>query len=547
MPTPSPILIRADASVEIGTGHVMRCLAIAQATIDQGGAVHWVAASLPGAIRERLDREKITSHAMPHAIAGGEDAGYTAALATTVGAESAVLDGYGFRFDYQSALKAAGLNVLVLDDDGETGPWNCDAILNQNLHAREIDYSNRPAGCRLLLGTSFCLLRRELRKALEHHAPADDRDQEIRLLLMMGGSDPANVTGQMLSELSRLATDKKVLLRVILGGANPHRHEVENQLPCVPFPAELVVGAEDMSEHYKWANAAITAAGSSCWELLAFKVPFVAVSIAKNQNHIARAFEDPADAGRSVADRLNCLFDPAPVERAGMVVDGRGVDRVRALWRNSLCIQIGVSEGSWMEPHISELVAALKREGHQVWAFSKVHQIKRADITFLLSFQDLVKKRYRDLSSHTLVLHGSDLPKGRGWSPWVWTIIEGADRLVMTLFEAEASVDSGVIYLQSSIELAGHELIDEIRDKIGKTTIEMCLGFVSDYPSIVSGARPQSGEPSYYGKRSREDSALDPDRTLTEQFNLLRVVDNDRYPAFFDLRGCRYHIKISKA
>ena len=202
------LLIRADASLEIGTGHVMRCLALAQAWKDTGGSVSWVSAELPDNLQRRLAQESIDLSLLSTERGRLEDAGKTAEKADSVDAEWAVLDGYTFNHAYQTAVRKSGLKVLVLDDNGETGPWNCDAILNQNLHAKEIDYSSVPAGCQLLLGTSFCLLRRELRDALKQHTPAQDQEREVRLLLMMGGGDPDNVTGRILDLLSQFQTEK---------------------------------------------------------------------------------------------------------------------------------------------------------------------------------------------------------------------------------------------------------------------------------------------------------------------------------------------------
>jgi methionyl-tRNA formyltransferase len=112
------------------------------------------------------------------------------------------------------------------------------------------------------------------------------------------------------------------------------------------------------------------------------------------------------------------------------------------------------------------------------------------------------------------------------------------------LFEAKDKVDSGNIYLQESIILDGSELIDELREKQGKATMKLILQFVAQYPNIQG--RAQNGESSYYPRRTAEDSRLDVDMTIREQFNLLRVVDNERYPAFFENKGIKYKIEITK-
>jgi methionyl-tRNA formyltransferase len=122
--------------------------------------------------------------------------------------------------------------------------------------------------------------------------------------------------------------------------------------------------------------------------------------------------------------------------------------------------------------------------------------------------------------------------------------LEGKNEIPITLFEATEKVDSGGIYLKDMIYLEGHELVDEVREKQGKKTIELILKFIDNYPNNPIIA--QQGESSYYPKRSPQDSELDIFKTIDEQFNLLRVCDNDRYPAFFVRNGIKYILRIEK-
>jgi methionyl-tRNA formyltransferase len=194
---------------------------------------------------------------------------------------------------------------------------------------------------------------------------------------------------------------------------------------------------------------------------------------------------------------------------------------------------------------VEDLVIDWGELGHEVrWA----HQIEEspgADFCFCLSFGRLVPSATRALFGHTLVVHESDLPHGKGWSPLTWQILEGRARIPVTLFEAAANIDSGAIYAQRWIEFQGHELVDELRAAQAAATLDLCHWFVEHYPASVAQARPQTGAESLYPRRGPDDSRLDPCRTIAEQFDLLRVVDNRRYPAFFEWRGRRYRIAIS--
>ena len=144
-------------------------------------------------------------------------------------------------------------------------------------------------------------------------------------------------------------------------------------------------------------------------------------------------------------------------------------------------------------------------------------------------------------------MHESDLPQGKGWSPLTWQILEGRHRIPVTVIEAADSVDSGPIYAQRWLEFQGHELIDELRAGQAEATHDLCRWFVDDYPASAERSRAQTGAESFYPRRRPNDSRLDPDKSIADQFDLLRVVDNARYPAFFDWRGQRYEMTIRKA
>src|SRR5262245_49913761 len=158
------LLIRADASPEIGTGHVMRCLALAQAWHERGGEAILVTARSIDSLKPRLDEEGLPVRRLDDESGSLGDARATARLAREIGADWAVLDGYHFTAEYQRVLKAAAVRVLVIDDYGHAEHYWADAILNQNLHARESLYPSRKSDIRLLLGPRYTLLRREFWK-----------------------------------------------------------------------------------------------------------------------------------------------------------------------------------------------------------------------------------------------------------------------------------------------------------------------------------------------------------------------------------------------
>ncbi|MEK7194233.1 MAG: formyltransferase family protein [Patescibacteria group bacterium] len=201
--------------------------------------------------------------------------------------------------------------------------------------------------------------------------------------------------------------------------------------------------------------------------------------------------------------------------------------------------------GSWIHPYVAELARLLRADGHDVSVVGDSKGIPTGGITFLLACERIISEETLGRSLHNLVIHESALPKGRGWSPMTWQILEGKNEIPITLFEAEVEVDSGAIYFQDVMKFKGHELVDELRKVQGEKTIELARRFVREYPNVAG--REQTGEVSHYERRRAEDSELDSTKTLAELFDQLRVVDNERYPAYFRHRGHVYTIKITKA
>jgi len=202
------------------------------------------------------------------------------------------------------------------------------------------------------------------------------------------------------------------------------------------------------------------------------------------------------------------------------------------------------NETSWMWSHVPRLQGVLDEYAERVCVYRNAGELQPGDVLFILSCDRILKEDVLALHGHNIVIHASDLPRGRGWSPWTHEVEAGAERMVLTLFEAAQDVDSGDYYFKQPIELEGHELVDELRDLIGTTVVDMIASFLSRYPLP---AIPQEGEPTFYPRRTRRDCELDVDKTLREQFNKLRVLDNEKYPAFFRLHGFEYVLRIEKA
>ncbi|OYY95897.1 MAG: UDP-glucuronic acid dehydrogenase [Hydrogenophilales bacterium 28-61-23] len=187
---------------------------------------------------------------------------------------------------------------------------------------------------------------------------------------------------------------------------------------------------------------------------------------------------------------------------------------------------------------------AARRPAHTVELAQGRAQLSGGEMLFLISCNEVIDADTRARYRASLVIHASDLPQGRGWSPLVWQILAGCADIPVTLLEAGDKVDSGAIWHQIRLHFAGHELVDEINAALFDAELALMDFAIAHLDTIQP--RTQAGEPSYYRKRTPEDSRLDVQRSIAEQFNLLRVADADRYPAFFDYLGHRYEITLRK-
>ena len=182
---------------------------------------------------------------------------------------------------------------------------------------------------------------------------------------------------------------------------------------------------------------------------------------------------------------------------------------------------------------------------HQVELVDKLGALSGGDLLLLISCQQIVGRDVRNRYGQALVVHASDLPEGKGWSPLVWQILEGRQRIAVTLLEASDEVDSGAILGQRWLEFAGHELIEEINVSLFAAELDLLDFAVAQFGAVTPRAQDGSCA-TWYRRRTPEDSRLDPEKTLGEQFDLLRVCDPQRYPAFFEYRGHRYLLRIVK-
>lgn len=319
-----PLVIRADGDRHLGTGHVMRMFALAEAT-----PAVLVAARLDEALARRL--EEVGAEIVRIEVDPGseDDARATLAIAHARAARWIASDGYGFGDAYQRVIHEGGVRHLLVDDFGHAEHYVADLVLNTNAYAREDFYPRRAPHTRLLIGPAYTLLRREFLATERAEIPG-------RVLVTMGGADPVDATTWVVDALERIEVDAEV----IVGPANPNRAALEARAS----PSIRILGPiRDMARHMAEASLAIASAGTTTYELCSLGVPTILTVLADNQVRVAGALGGQGAAldvgwhrtldAEALAATVRALLDDAPrratlAARARALVDGRGVERV---------------------------------------------------------------------------------------------------------------------------------------------------------------------------------------------------------------------------
>jgi len=183
---------------------------------------------------------------------------------------------------------------------------------------------------------------------------------------------------------------------------------------------------------------------------------------------------------------------------------------------------------------------------HNIELIRKKSDISGGDLLFLLSCSEIIKKEDREKYNKSLVIHASDLPQGRGWSPHIWQLLDGKSSVCVTLLEAEDKVDSGDIWHQITLNIPKHFLFVEINNALFEAEVSLMDFAVQNMSQIEPYPQSNEVEPTYYPKRSPIDSKLDPKESIQSQFDLIRLCDPERFPAFFELYGEKYTVKLEK-
>ncbi|WP_456324633.1 UDP-2,4-diacetamido-2,4,6-trideoxy-beta-L-altropyranose hydrolase [Desulfonauticus submarinus] len=340
------LVIRADSTPRIGTGHIMRCIALAQAWQDRDGEVNFISHCESKLLRQRIQDEGFNLVSLKVSHPDPSDLEFTLDFLRNLKTSRqeqpiVVTDGYHFDLAYQKGIKENGFRLMVIDDYNHLPHYHADILLNQNINAPELEYSCSENTVKLL-GCKYVMLRREFLQYRELKREIPDKAHNI--LVTMGGADPDNVTQKVLKAIY-LLNEPDIEVKVIVGPSNPHLEALKSGIKDFDLPVSIIFSPlpEKMPEFMKWADLTITAGGSTCWELVFMGVPSLIITVAENQEGIGEGLER-AGVARNVGwfskidvnelkDEISVLICNYKIRKemslyGKELIDGRGVARI---------------------------------------------------------------------------------------------------------------------------------------------------------------------------------------------------------------------------
>lgn len=336
---PEQLIVRADANAQMGTGHLMRCLALAQSWRTQGGEATFITCCDSIGLRQSLSDAGMQVVMLEGTHPDPLDWELTSQILQKHSNAWVVLDGYHFDPEYQRRVKKGGQWLLVIDDTAHLEYYHADIVLNQNINANLLRYSSEPNAL-LLLGTQYVLLRPEFlsRAASRRKIPGIAR----KVLITLGGADADNQTLKVMQTVQQIDIAGLEAV-VVVGASNPHRPQLQEQSRDSTVSIEVVSNATNMDELMAWADVAVSGGGSTCWELAFMGLPALVIILADNQRAVAEGLDEAGVvvnlgwyedlAATDITQALVSLAGAADQrtemsQRGRELVDGKGNDRV---------------------------------------------------------------------------------------------------------------------------------------------------------------------------------------------------------------------------
>lgn len=312
------VAFRADASLQIGTGHVMRCLTLADALQELGASCSFVCRPHQGHLLALVAQRGHQALALPELQEGAQpnrngtahghwlgtdwatDAQDTQeALSSRTGGQLVdwlVVDHYALDARWEEALRPQAKRIMVIDDLADR-PHACDLLLDQTFGRQAADYMPFVTdGCTLLCGAQYALLRPEFAALRQYSLRRRAQPALKELLITMGGVDKDNVTGAVMRGLQNCLLPEDCRLTVVMGQTAPWMKDVQDLSRQMPRPTQVLVGVDNMAKLMADSDLAIGAAGATSWERCCLGVPSIMLVVAENQLEVAKGLEEAGAA-----------------------------------------------------------------------------------------------------------------------------------------------------------------------------------------------------------------------------------------------------------
>jgi UDP-2,4-diacetamido-2,4,6-trideoxy-beta-L-altropyranose hydrolase len=336
------ILFRTDAAIELGTGHVMRCLTLAETLKEKGAECQFVCGVQAGNMVQAIQEKGFKSNGIASTTDWEADAKYTLEVCAGNTFDWIIVDHYGLDVKWEQSLRPKCQKLMVIDDLADR-THDCDLLLDQNLGRLKSDYEPLvPAECQLLIGPNYALLRPEFAAWRDYSLKRRSSNLGLKhLLISMGGTDYPNSTSLILEALKQAPLSSDCRIAVVMGASSPWIQQVRALAKTLPWDTAVNVNVKNMAELMANSDLSIGAAGATTWERCCIGLPSLIVITASNQESgaIAMATSGGAtligqtqDIGISVPQvlkRIATAFNwQQHVLNCSTICDGSGVNRV---------------------------------------------------------------------------------------------------------------------------------------------------------------------------------------------------------------------------
>ena len=417
------VVFRVDASLEIGTGHVMRCLTLAQVLKDNGASVDFICRQHEGnlidKIRSRefdvyelelLEESEVDtklSHSRWLGVTQKQDADDCINILKLKETDWLILDNYALDEDWHCKLKPYYEKLIVIDDLLDR-KHRCDILLNHTFGCQQNDYAAFvPNNCKLLLGSQYALLRPEFVKWRVYSLERRSKPDFKQLFINMGGVDIDDITGQVVKELQTCALPSNINIVIVMGGFTPHLEDVRIAADALPYKTEIKVDVDNMAEIMANADIAIGASGSTTWERCCLGLPTIQIAIAKNQILSAKmlAHHNAVKLVTEIKEVGHLLENSAEwMENIGVtasqICDGKGAYKVfnRMSDYKITLDNFGDFElCNYINLNMDDKILALNMRNHpriRKWSYNQKSISKKDHVEFIENLENETDRRY---------------------------------------------------------------------------------------------------------------------------------------------------------